>query len=55
MTSLRPLKSASETLSPPSRDSLKAGAFDPTVRSVAMNVPSFRPFFRVNIGANDKR
>src|SRR5262249_57640584 len=48
MTSLRPLKSASETLPPPSRGRLNAGAFAPTERSFAIQVPSFRPFFAVN-------
>src|SRR5262249_52653384 len=48
MTSLRPLKSASETVPPPSRGRLNAGAFAPTARSFAIQVPSFRPFFGVN-------
>src|SRR5262249_15743363 len=54
-TSFLPLKSLSEMVPPPSRGSSKAGAFAPSGSSVAMDTPSFRPFFGVNNGLIDTR
>jgi hypothetical protein len=46
--SLRPLKPALEMCPPPSRGSLKKGAFDPPAKFAAIDAPSFRPFFRIS-------